>query len=191
MKPYTTRAPFDAATRWLHWITVVLVLAQFVTIWGHENVADPNNAHLLLTWHRSLGVCVWLVTAVRLLWRLKGAFLPPFPDAMTPLHRFIAKANEFTLYALLLIQPLTGLGMSLARGRSFELFFASMPALMARDKALAIALGSAHEFAGWAILALVLLHAIAALLHHYLWRDGVLASMAPWFRRGARVQTKP
>lgn len=187
----TQRAPFDAATRWLHWITVVLVIAQFVSIWLHQGATDSASAHALLTLHRSLGVSVWVVTLARLIWRCTGAFLPPFPDAMSALHRAAAKTSEYALYALLLAQPLMGLGMSLARGRAFDLFWASVPSIMARDKALASAFGAAHEIGGWALLVLVGLHSAAALAHHFVLKDGVLSSMAPVFRRGARARTTP
>ncbi len=40
----------------------------------------------------------------------------------------------------------------------------------------------AHEILGWVMLALVLIHVAAALRHHFLLRDGLLARMS--FRRG-------
>ena len=37
-----------------------------------------------------------------------------------------------------------------------------------------------HEWIGWAIVILALLHALAALYHHYVLKDRVLKRMLPW-----------
>lgn len=69
----------------------------------------------------SLGVIVWTVTAVRPAWRLTGARLPPFPTHMNATHSAIVKLSEYALYALLLVQPMTGLLTTLFGGRAFAL----------------------------------------------------------------------
>jgi cytochrome b561 len=38
----------------------------------------------------------------------------------------------------------------------------------------------AHELLGWTTTALVILHVAAALRHHFLLQDGVLARTLPW-----------
>lgn len=171
---------FDQVSIAFHWLTVLLVAGQFATAWllagGGEGAAG------LLTLHRSTGVATWLVVAARLAWRGGFADLPPFPASMPKLQQAVAKANEYGLYALLLLQPLTGLGFSLLRGRPFALFLWQVPALV-RDKAASHLLHSIHEFGAWALLGLIALHAGAALLHGAVLRDGVLQRMLPWTRK--------
>lgn len=171
---------FDAVTITLHWTTLALIVAQFASAWAHALAADGAQANLTLALHRSLGVTVWLVVAGRLAWRRLFAVLPPFPATMPKVQRAIATASEYGLYALLLVQPLTGLAQSLARGRPFALFGATVPAMMARDKALTGLFHEVHEATAWALLALIGLHAAAALFHHMVLRDEVLTSMLPW-----------
>jgi cytochrome b561 len=179
------RPPFDGLTMRLHWATVLLVLALFASAWFHAlaEARQSDFAPLLLQLHRSFGVSVWAVTACRLAWRLTNARLPPFPVHMTKLHRAAVKLSEYGLYALLLGQPVTGLLTTLAGGRPFGLFLWRVPPLMPRDEMLWAAVHFSHELGAWALATLAVGHAIAALFHHFVLRDDVLACMAPVMAR--------
>jgi len=178
-----TRAPFDALTIALHWSTLLLVLSQLTTIWLHAGVHDDRRSTLLLDWHRSLGVAIWALTALRLLWRRTGARLPPFPASFTSWHRLTVRLSEYALYALLLSQPLTGLAQSLLRGRAFDLFGLPVPPLFGKHLALYQQLHELHELGAWCLILLIGVHAMAALVHHFVLRDDVLETMAPALRR--------
>jgi superoxide oxidase len=102
---------------------------------------------------------------------------------MTALHQLGARLSEYGLYALLLIQPATGVAQTILRGRTFEVFVWSSPPLVARDVALVGIFRAAHEIGASCLFALVGLHAAAALVHHFILRDDVLEAMAPAFRR--------
>jgi cytochrome b561 len=117
---------------------------------------------------------------MRLVWRYNFAYLPPFPESMPKLQQWVAKANEYGLYALLLVQPLSGLGNVLFRGRSFSLFIWEMPALFAANPIIRSVFVEAHELGGMALLTLIGLHTGAALFHRLVLRDGVLQRMVPW-----------
>ena len=114
----------------LHWITALLIIVMFVTAWSREAVDhDTHLASALMTAHRTTGVVTWMVEWVRLVWRYYFACLPPFSECMPKLQQWIAKANKCGLSDLLLVQPLSGLGNVLLRGRSFSSFIREMPAL--------------------------------------------------------------
>jgi cytochrome b561 len=175
------RPPFDRLTIGLHWGTVLLVLVLFVSAWLHA-LAETRQSHftpILLQIHRSSGVTIWVVTALRLAWRVTKASLPPFPTQMTKLHRATVKLTEYGLYALLLGEPATGLLSTLFGGRPFALYFWQLPALMPRDVTLQDAFHLLHELGAWALAVSVVGHAAAALFHHFVLRDDVLESMAP------------
>jgi cytochrome b561 len=140
--------------------------------------------------HRSLGVTIWTLTVFRLVWRVTGARFPAFPASMTPPHQLGARLSEYGLYALLLIQPTTGVAQTILRGRPFEVFAWSIPPLAARDVALVEILHAAHEIGAWCLFALAGLHAAAALVHHFILHDDVLEVMAPAFRRRATPLTR-
>jgi superoxide oxidase len=102
---------------------------------------------------------------------------------MTKLHRATVKVSEYGLYALLLGQPVTGLLSTLFGGRPFALFLWEFSPLMPRDEMLRAAFHLSHELGAWALAALALSHAAAALFHHFVLRDDVLECMAPVIQR--------
>jgi cytochrome b561 len=137
-------------------------------------------AAVILTTHQTMGVLVWIVGLVRLVWRHNFAYLPPFPESMPKLQQWIAKANEYGLYTLLAVQPITGLGSVLFRGHPFELLIWDVPALLEPNPAIRSLFLEAHEFGAKALIVLIGLHAGAALFHRLVLRDGVLQRMLPW-----------
>jgi cytochrome b561 len=173
------RPPFDSVTIAFHWATVLIVLAMFASAWMHSQSHDHAFKAILLQIHRSLGVTIWVATALRLAWRLTSAKLPPFPQSMPKVQQRLAKANEYGLYALLLFQPATGLAAALVRGRQFGIFLWQIPQLIPEDKALLATFDLAHKLGAWTLGALILGHAAAALIHHFVLRDDVLQCMAP------------
>jgi cytochrome b561 len=175
------RPPFDGLTIGLHWATVLLVLVLFASAWLHA-LAETRHSDftpVLLQIHRSFGVTIWVVAALRLAWRLTNASLPPFPTHMTRLHRVVVKLSEYGLYALLLAQPATGLLATLFGGRPFALYSWWLSPLMPRNEMLQAAFHFSHELGAQALAGLAVGHAAAALFHHFVLRDDVLECMAP------------
>ncbi len=171
---------FEQGSIVFHWLTVLLIVVQFASIWAHEAVGHHSGlAAPLLSLHRSTGVLTWFVTVMRLLWRRHFAYLPPFPSSMPKLQQIAAKANEYGLYLLLLALPITGLARVMLRGQPFDLLFWRLPALLEPDPALRSIFVEAHAFGAKALIALIGLHAGAALFHRLVLRDGVLNRMLP------------
>lgn len=167
---------FDPVSMALHWATVLLVAFQLTTAFlPHEG----EGAKTLLTLHRSAGALTLAVVVFRLVWRSRFAYLPPFPASMPRLQQWAARANEYGLYALLLLQPLTGLADGVFHGRPFVLFGLEVPAVMAFDKPLFHLTGELHELGAKVLIALIGLHIGAAAFHRLALRDGMLQRMVP------------
>lgn len=180
------RGSFDPVVIAIHWSTAAAVGAMFGLALSIDRAPDVTTQNLLLTLHRSLGVLIWVLTAFRLAWRLTRARFPPWPASMPALQRWVARLNEYGLYGLLLIQPATGLLQSLYRGKAFELWTLTVPALLNRDEAKVKLLEGVHSAGAWALACLVGLHAAAALFHLFVRRDGIFESMAPILTRRFR-----
>lgn len=179
------RPPFDPVIVTLHWATLAGVLGLFAAALLIDRVSGPALAGGLLTLHRSLGVTVWTLTVLRVGWRLTKARLPPWPETVKTPQRLAARANEYGLYGLLLIQPVTGMLQSLYRGKAFDLLAWRVPALVPRDRAIVHLAEGLHTAGALALAGLVGLHAAAALFHLFVARDGIFESMAPVARRRA------
>ncbi len=183
------RGRFDMLIILLHWLTLVLVTTLVAT--GLSFAASEGTpAFPLLIWlHRSLGVLVWTITALRFLWRMSYARFPNWPGKHGPFHHAVVTLGEYGLYSLLFLQPATGLAATLFRGKAFMLFGWSIPALLARNTTLSLFAPTLHQYGAFALIAVVAVHALAALLHHYGTRDDVLVAMAPWLRQRGHITT--
>jgi cytochrome b561 len=181
--PAVARPSFDTVTITVHWISLLLVLAMIGTGLLHGLIENRPWAPALLWAHRSLGVILWVITVVRVAWRLTRARIPGFPSSMTRLQRLAARSSEYGLYVLLLIQPVTGLAQTLWRGAPFELLAWTVPSIATKHFGYVVLFYAVHKVGAWCLIGLVGLHAAAALFHHFVRRDHVLETMAPILRR--------
>jgi superoxide oxidase len=177
-----TRTSFDRVTIALHWITLILVLGLLTTALLHAKTHDDAAKAVLLQIHRSFGVTVWVTTALRLFWRMTKAQLPPFASDMGNLHRHAVQKSEYCLYALLLVQPLSGVATTITRGRAFDLFWWHIPPLMQHYPAVQLAFFRGHRIGAWTLMLLIAGHATNALVHDFVLRDNLLRRMLPAIR---------
>ena len=66
-----------------------------------------------------------------------------------------------------------------ASGKPIPFFGLHLPALTGENKALAGQVKQIHETVGTAGYWIIGLHALAALAHHYVWKDNTLRRMLP------------
>lgn len=60
---------FDPTSIVLHWLTVLLIIGQFTTVWLHEAVGHGTSLGLeILATHRTMGMLTWTVGLARLVW---------------------------------------------------------------------------------------------------------------------------
>jgi len=168
----------------LHWLAALLIVCNLLL--GVSMVELPLSPLKLRAfgWHKWIGITVFLVASARLAWRYANP--PPPPVAMPEWQRRAAAATHATLYVLMLAVPLSGWIYSSSTGVSVAyLGLVPLPDLVAKDKALAAALKAVHVTLNLGLVALIGVHAGAALKHHFVDRDAVLPRMLPFLRRGA------
>ena len=135
--------------------------------------------NVFYTVHRSLGVLVLFLMLVRLAYRAFNGAPAPEPT-ITPLQRVASHLVHLALYALLIAQGLIGWVATSAYGATISFFgLFTVPALVGKDEALSKPLFAVHEFIGFAIAGLLVMHIGAALDHHFVRHDGVLRRMLP------------
>lgn len=166
----------------LHWLAAALILGNFVLgPWMADLPITPQKLRLY-AWHKWIGITVFLLVVARLAWRHWHS--PPMPVAMPDWQRRAAAVTHALLYVLMVLIPLSGWIYSSATGvQVVYLGLVPLPDLVAKDKALAAILKAVHATLNFSLLALVFLHVGAALKHHLVDRDGVLARMIPFLAR--------
>jgi cytochrome b561 len=167
---------YTSVMRTLHWSTVVLVLCGFAAGWTMEDAPSQAERAGLIMLHRSLGVTILLLTAIRLAVRVRSP-IPPLPSDMPLLQRIAARLNIAGLYGALLLQPILGLIASMLGGGTVVLFDVALPRMLPTNVALADVLFRLHGGGALLFLISIGLHAAAALYHYFVRNDLVLASM--------------
>ncbi len=173
------QATYDRTARLLHWLIAVLLLAQLVFGWWLGDIPRGTPARgYWVNLHKSTGLLLGLLIVLRLGWRLRhGA--PAWPQAMPRWQRTLASASHHLLYLLMLLVPLAGYLASNFSKHGVKFFNVwVMPPWGADDKAIYGVLNQAHTVGAALLLALIVLHLLAALQHAWR-RDGVFARMWP------------
>jgi cytochrome b561 len=174
---------YDRIAKAVHWTTLLLIAGVYSVVWASHAAGSREQSALLVQLHRSMGLTILALTLFRVAWRWNTR-IPPLPAELPLFQKLAARATEYILYVLLLLQPALGLLNTNARGRRVDFYFlGELPPVVGPDKILANQAMAAHEFVAYLILALVAVHAAAALFHHFVRRDDVLNAMLPDRRR--------
>ena len=138
----------------------------------------------LVSYHKWIGITIFLLTLVRLAWRMKHV-PPPLPDTIPLWQQRAAQGLHHLLYVLLLCIPISGWLMSSAKGVPVVyLGLVQLPDLVGKDKALGNLLQEVHEVLDFGLLALVGMHIAAAIKHHFIDKDITLLRILPFGKRG-------
>jgi len=174
---------YGAIAMALHWIVVALVLGAWVSGQFGDELPRGMPRELGLFVHMSLGLAIVAFVVARLFWRLSDP--PPAPEE-SPLGawgEWVGKAVHYFIYVALIAVPVAGIVAQFARGHAvpvFGLFEIASP--WAADRAFAHDVKEIHEVLANGIMALIGLHAAAALVHHYIFHDRTLLRMLPGSR---------
>jgi cytochrome b561 len=175
-------ARYGAIAQAFHWLTAVLVLAAFTLGPGGPEdrvYAAANEADRRL--HETLGLCVFALVVLRVLWRLVDE--RPDPPAVPRWMGLGAKAVQAALYVLLFAVPLSAITGAWLEGHPLSLVGGlGVAPWLPPDHAAGAVVAEIHGWLGDVVLWLAGLHAVAALYHHFVLKDGVLASMLPRWR---------
>lgn len=173
-----TQTEYGYASIFFHWLTAFSIFALFAL--GYYMV-DLTYYH---TWyktapalHKSIGILLFILMVLRLFWRTKQVT----PDHLTSHSNFERKAGKLihsTLYALIFMVMLSGYLISTADGRGIEVFelfvIPGFGSFFENQEDLA---GLVHKWLAYGLIALALLHTLAALKHHFIDKDNTLNRM--------------
>jgi len=162
----------------LHWMMAIALIAMyFVGDW----MVGLDYYH---SWyktapdiHRAVGIIIGGLMILRLLWNL----FQTKPDYLNPKNirqNKLASMAHYFLYLLVFVLVISGYLISTAKGQGVDVFgFFEVPALLADNKDRGELAGDIHEWIGLGFILLVALHALAAFLHHFKYKDRTLKRM--------------
>jgi cytochrome b561 len=172
---------FGAVAQLLHWGIAALILVQYVLA---TLAADATlfQRLVLIARHKSFGITVLALAAMRLAWKLANPRVAP-PAGQPRYQQRLATASHVLMYALLFALPVTGWLMSSAANAPVSYFgLLTLPDVLAPHESWVEPLEDIHHVLFDTLAAIVALHVAAALYHHFGARDQVLRRMLPGTR---------
>jgi cytochrome b561 len=157
----------------LHWLTALLVFGMFALgLWMVEldfyNPWYKDAPH----YHKSVGIVLAVLIGLRLLAKVRQTSPKGLGKSW---EQTTAKFVHYTLYVGLSSLFVSGYLISTADGRGIEIFnWATLPSMgewLANQEDIA---GDIHEWLAYSLIALVSVHALAALKHHFVNKDTTL-----------------
>ncbi len=175
----TARTRYDIVAMSLHWLIAALLI--FMLFFGEGLMKEKGGGVLGPSLHISIGSTILVLTVFRLVWRLANP-PPAYPARLAPWEQMASKATQLLFYLLLIGIPLTG-WLATPKFLSHEgamtgiTVFGTLP--LPAAPSLGLPMKSFHELMSNLTIALLALHVLAALKHHFINRDDVLRRMLP------------
>ncbi|MGE5153749.1 MAG: cytochrome b [Bdellovibrio bacteriovorus] len=171
--------------RLLHWLIVLLafgLLGVGLTLGnlGYEGTVaafGSDTTNLLYTYHKTFGVLLLGLMVLRVLLRVTVG-TPPYRQPLAAWQAAASKVVHGLFYLVLFALPVVGWLGTAAGGFPVQFFGWELPGLIGKDEDLGKALFEIHGWLGWILIALIVIHVAAALMHWLIQRDGVVERMS-------------
>lgn len=182
-----TRFEYGAVAKWLHWLVALGMVALIILGLLQSDMDSGPQRTAIRELHGSIALLVLALMAVRLAWRWTNV-TPAHPPGLPGWQRASAAMVHAAIYVAVFAQLVSG-ALAVATGGKPLAFFGlfSIPLPIAEDHDNHELWEEVHE-AGWiAIAALVAVHVLAALYHHFILKNDVLRRMTMGAAAGNRL----
>ncbi|MDX6022371.1 cytochrome b561 [Scandinavium sp. V105_16] len=161
----------------IHWLVFLLVVITYAAM-ELRGFFPREYRPIFNMVHVSGGISILILMVTRLLVRLKQP-APPIVPKPKPWMTGMAHLGHLIIFVLFIVLPVLGLVMMYNRGNPWMAFGIIMPYASVANFELADNLKEYHELLANIGYYVIGLHALAALMHHYLWKDNTLLRMMP------------
>lgn len=185
MTVQNTPTRYGSVTKTFHWLTALLILTIIplgvvANDWAYDTSEQLATKAWLFSLHKTLGITVFLVALLRILW----ALTQPKPALLHPdrkLESFAAETAHWLLYGSLVLAPLSGWIHHASTSGFAPIWWPlgqDLPLIPKSEAVAGITVGL-HNVFTYIMAATILLHIAGALKHHLLDRDATLRRMLP------------
>lgn len=196
MAMFNRRDDFGWMAVSLHWLLFILIFGLIAGGKYSASLLSGEKIGGLINIHKQIGVAVFVLMAFRLLWRL----INTRPEALSNVFflKAAAFATHWLLYLTVMFQAAVGVFMSQLGGRDVHFLGWELPSYAETGEAVlgwftgseflrsflfgqitspAKQMRELHDWVGWLIILLIVVHVLGALMHHYLAKDDTLRRM--------------
>jgi cytochrome b561 len=171
-----TSEGYGIVSRLFHWLMAIAIFFMFgLGLWmvRLDYYSPYYNAAPEL--HRSLGIILLLALLVRWIWRIANP--KPVFDDLTPLEQKASRAVHWSFYVLLLALMVSGYLIVTPDGQPVDVFgWFSVPSVL-QMRGLEDRAGYVHRLLAYAVIALAVVHSLAALKHHFFDKSKIMTRM--------------
>jgi cytochrome b561 len=166
---------YGLVAKLFHWVTFLVLIIQIplgfylVGLEFSDQRIDIENIHILI------GISIFYLVLFRLIWKL----LRPAPKHSKEFFKgqtIIAKINHSFLYVSIFTITVSGILKKLYMGEKLN-FFIFEYSFKESNFQLADNFYVVHIYANYLLIALVLLHIGAVIVHHFFFKDKILKKM--------------
>lgn len=161
----------------IHWLTAILIFVVLPTGFRTAGTVDPTAKAQLLSIHVPMAILVALLTIARMLWWVFADRKPDPVDSSAKWQQFSAKVVHWLFYLAIIGMVASGAGMFIQSDAGPILFGnagGTLPEFENYKPRIPHGIGARF------LMLLLIAHIGAALYHHFIRRDNLLARM--WFK---------
>jgi cytochrome b561 len=173
-----TADSYGIITKAIHWLSAMAIVVLFALGYWMVDLSYYSEWYQLAPhWHESIGVLLLIVTFYRVFWRWLS-HPPQAIESHRPFEKMAAKLVIAALFILLFTVMISGYLITSADGRAIEVFtwfeLYSFGAFIENQEDIA---GDIHYYLAYALIGIAVLHALAAIKHHFIDKDLTLKRM--------------
>jgi cytochrome b561 len=164
----------------LHWIGAVAILLLLGHGWWMTHMAERAVRLDHYAGHSALGYDLLALVLLRLLWRWLNP-VPELPADLKPWERMAAHLGHVGLYVLMLVVSVTGwmVATTFRVPMTRDVFGIDVPPLVTMvERSTRQMIEGSHMVLAYVLAALVAVHVIGALRHHFSKRNDILRRMS-------------
>lgn len=170
MKVFVPTEHFSPVSKFIHIVSAVAFIGALLIM-----LFAPDPDSFAFGVHQSLGMLVIVLYLARIVWMNWAGK----PNALgTKFEKFMAHMAHLALYGILILMPLSGLLIAMAKAKDTVVFgLFTIPGLAERNSGLIDFASGLHSFLEIICYLLVAMHVGAALYHHFILKDETLSRM--------------
>lgn len=159
----------------LHWVMAILLIALLILGLYMTDMPISLEKLRFYGWHKEYGILALFLVILRIGWRLSN-ITPAL--ALPLLEKIAARTVHWAFYGFMFAMPITGWLITSAAGLPVSFFgLFVLPDLVSPNPDLMKLFEEIHEWLGYGLIAAIILHASAALKHHFINKDDILKRM--------------
>lgn len=159
----------------LHWLMAILIIGLLILGLYMVSLPISHEKLKLYGWHKEYGLLILALVLFRLPWRLFNMT----PQLSLPLlEKLAARTVHWAFYIFMFAMPITGWLITSAAGLPVSFFgLFVLPDLISPNEEQRILFQEIHQWLGYGLIVTIVLHASAALKHHFINKDDILRRM--------------